>query len=311
MTTESQKINIAEYANKYKKQIRDKITTIYKDRTPPKLVGIMTGDDAGAKMYSKWTGRSCKKDNIDYELVNVSKEDIISEIYKQMNDDTTTGIIVYYPIYGLDVKTFMGNNKDDYLRDTISINKDVEGLNFFYRNNLYRNIRFIDEKTNKKCLLPCTALSIVKILEELSYDKTQLIGKRLSGKTIGIVNRSEIVGKPLAAMLHNDGAEVYSIDIDTIYKLKDNNDYISIEYKLDEVIKKCDIIITGVPVKKYKLPLENVQEGTVLINFSHFKNIDEEEVMKINGIKYVASIGKMTIAMLERNLLRLYENNIN
>ena len=120
MTMESQKINIAEYANKYKKQIRDKIATLYGDKTPPKLVGIMTGDDAGAKMYSKWTSRSCKKDNIDYELVNVSKDDIISEIYKQINDNTTTGIIVYYPIYGLDIKTFIGNNKDNYFKNKIN-----------------------------------------------------------------------------------------------------------------------------------------------------------------------------------------------
>ena len=305
----SQIIDITEYANKYRIKIRNKIAN-FDNQQRPKLVGIMTGDDIGAKMYAKLTCRSCKKDNINYELINVTKDNIISEIYKQINDNTTTGIIVYYPIYGLDIKTFIGNNKDNYLRDTISINKDVEGLNFFYRNNLYRNIRFIDEKQHKKCLLPCTALSIVKILEELAYDTTQLIGKRLSGKTIGIVNRSEIVGKPLASMLYNDGAEVYSIDIDTIYKLKDNNDYVSIEYNLNEVLEQCDIIITGVPVEKYKLPLETVQEGTILINFSHFKNIDEESVMKINGIKYVSSIGKMTIAMLERNLLRLYENNL-
>lgn len=39
----------------------------------------------------------------------------------------------------------------------------------------------------------------------------------MEGKTVTIINRSEIVGRPLAAMLANDGADVYSIDIDSIY----------------------------------------------------------------------------------------------
>lgn len=41
-----------------------------------------------------------------------------------------------------------------------------------------------------------------------------------SGKTITIINRSEIVGRPLAAMLANDGAIIYSVDIDSIFLFK-------------------------------------------------------------------------------------------
>jgi hypothetical protein len=62
---------------------------------------------------------------------------------------------------------------DDYLRDSVSYKKDVEGLAFTYRLNLYRNIRFMDQSEGQrlKCLLPCTALSVVKILEGLNvYD---------------------------------------------------------------------------------------------------------------------------------------------
>jgi len=51
---------------------------------------------------------------------------------------------------------FMGNTVDDYIRDTVSIEKDVEGLCFTYRNNLYRNVRFVDREESKKCIVPCT-----------------------------------------------------------------------------------------------------------------------------------------------------------
>lgn len=39
---------------------------------------------------------------------------------------------------------------------------------------------------------------------------------------------------------------------------------------------------------------------------SSFPNVDEEAVLKISGVRYAPSIGKVTTAMLERNLLRLY-----
>lgn len=39
-----------------------------------------------------------------------------------------------------------------------------------------------------------------------------------------------------------------------------------------------------------------------------FKNVDEEALLKIEGVTYVPMVGKVTVAMLERNLMRLYFN---
>ena len=80
-------------------------------------------------------------------------------------------------------------------------------------------MRYVDfPKNTKKCVLPCTALSVVKILEscETCYVTSKPIGKHMEDKIVTIINRSEIVGRPLAAMLANDGADMYSIDIDSI-----------------------------------------------------------------------------------------------
>jgi methylenetetrahydrofolate dehydrogenase (NAD+) len=217
------------------------------------------------------------------------------------------GILVYYPCFGA-FPSFYGGTMDDFLRDSISIKKDVEGLCQFYRGNLYRNIRYVDDEQTQKCVLPCTPLAIVKILEHLGvYDKSQPDGDHLKGVNITVINRSDIVGRPLAAMLANDGADVYSADIDSLYLFR-RGKLIPSEETQENACKKSRVIITGVPVKSYKLPLEWVSEDTVVINVASFKNVDEAELLQIKGVQYVPLVGKVTVAMLERNLLRLYES---
>ena len=62
------------------------------------------------------------------------------------------------------------------------------------------------------------------------------------------------------------------------------------------------------PTKSYRIPNEWIQPNTVVINVSSFKNIDKEAVLKIPGVRYVPLVGKVTVAMLERNLMRLFYN---
>lgn len=66
-----------------------------------------------------------------------------------------------------------------------------------------------------KSILPCTPLAIVKVLEHVGvYNSLLRYGDRARGKVITVINRSEVVGRPLAALLANDGARVLSVDID-------------------------------------------------------------------------------------------------
>ena len=80
--------------------------------------------------------------------------------------------------------------------------------------------------------MPCTAIAIVKIIDSIGkhgscicvrttpviyyiafyigeYNKDMQEGEHLKDKIVTVINRSEIVGRPLAAMLANDGAFVY------------------------------------------------------------------------------------------------------
>jgi methylenetetrahydrofolate dehydrogenase (NAD+) len=196
------------------------ITHLLISTEPPLLVGLLANKDPAAKQYAEWTGRACQNDGLRYELRTVDDPiDVENALIEANEDPRVHGVIVYYPIFGQE-ESFSGASHDDYMRDSVSHKCDVEGLCHSYRSNLYRNVRYLDDPSQKqKCLLPCTALSVVKILEECPgcYDKSNPIGRHMDGKVVTIINRSEIVGRPLAAMLANDGATVYSVDVNSIY----------------------------------------------------------------------------------------------
>ena len=68
------------------------------------------------------------------------------------------------------------------------------------------------------------------------------------------------------------------------------------------------MVVTGVPTKAYRLPTEWIQPNTTVVNVASFKNVDEDKLLQIPGVVYVPMVGKVTVAMLERNLMRLYDN---
>jgi methylenetetrahydrofolate dehydrogenase (NAD+) len=74
---------------------------------------------------------------------------------------------------------------------------------------------------------------------------------------------------------------------------------------LETALQQSDVVITGVPSDTFKLDVDLLKEGVVAVNFSSFKNIPPE--IKSKASIFVPSVGKVTIAMLERNLLRLHE----
>lgn len=272
----------------------------------PTLVGFLANEDPAARMYADWTGKTSESLGFKYELRVVDKEELEEAIIDANNDDSVDGIMVYFPVFG--------NRQDQYLQQVVSLEKDVEGLNHKYIQNMYHNTRFLDAEEKQKSILPCTPLAIVKILEYLgAYNTILPYGNRLYGKQVVVVNRSEIVGRPLAALLANDGATVYSVDLDGIQRFTRGEGIKLTRHKvedvymtLEEVTKNADVIVTGVPSPSYKFPKELVKEGAICVNFSSEKNFNPD--IKERAALYVPMTGKVTIAMLLRNLLRLVQN---
>lgn len=151
---------------------------------------------------------------------------------------------------------------------------------------------------------------MIKILEYLRIYNTILpYGNRLHGRTVTVINRSEVVGRPLAALLANDGACVYSVDINDVQVFTRGE---GLRKRRHEVVEKpgwtlenclpiSDVVISGVPGEKYKVPNHLLREGAVCINFSSERNFTPE--VKEKASIYVPAIGKVTIVVLLRNLL--------
>lgn len=297
----------------YVEEISSKVNAIKNIRpNGPLLVGFLANDDPAAEMYASWTKKTSEDMGFRYELRRIDEKDFLEEAIIETNrDPQVDGIMVYYPVFG--------NAQDQYLQQVVAKEKDVEGMNHVYYQNMYHNIRYLDSENTIKSILPCTPLAIVKILEYLKvYNSLLPQGNRLYGKKCVVVNRSEIVGRPLAALLANDGAIVYSVDVDNIQKFTRGEGLKFKKHHVEDLggfsadlLKQCcseaDVIVTGVPSESYKFPTEFIKEGAVCINFSSNKNFDES--VKSKASLYVPMTGKVTISMLLRNMLRLIENS--
>ncbi|GAA5846232.1 hypothetical protein JCM3766R1_000759 [Sporobolomyces carnicolor] len=184
-----------------------------------------------------------------------------------------------------------------------------------------------------KAILPCTPLAIVKTLEHCQvYNPLRPYGSRAFGRTVTVINRSEVVGRPLAALLANDGARVFSVDLDGVQEFNRRkpaaadasagedgtatnkpsfHPYHTVkksDTSLEECLRLSDVVIGGVPAKSYKIPTKDLKEGVVAINFSESKNFEAD--VKDKASIYCPGIGKATIVLLQRNLLRLRDYQV-
>ena len=332
------KFDAAEVAKKFNDEIQAGVATAKAaGRGPPLLVGFLANDDTAAGVYVRMTQRACEKTGVAFELRRVARVDIEAAVIAANKEARVHGIIIYYPIFGGPI--------DDYLRDVIGLEKDVEGLNHRYRYSLYHNIRTIDNDAGKKCVLPCTPLAVIKIMEYLgAYDRTRPVGHQLDGKVAVVFNRSEVVGRPLAAMLANDGATVYSIDISgmlvyaaarrprTVWRptqpgrthrspppttprsrrytrgsVAGTIRVAETTAERKEVLARADLLVTAgpLPPEKFVVKASELKKGVIAINLAQHANL-EPAVADVGTL--VPAIGKVTIAMLQRNLLRLHDN---
>mmetsp|Transcript_1494 Transcript_1494/g.2052 ORF Transcript_1494/g.2052 Transcript_1494/m.2052 type:complete len:316 (-) Transcript_1494:207-1154(-) len=297
-------------AKPYLDDIQASVKKNFPNGKAPKLVGILANEDPFAKMYAKWTRKACERVGLRYETVEVKRTELEDKVYDLNEDKDVHGMMVYYPVFGTLPSFMAGVSMDSYISNCVDYKKDVEGMCFTYIQALYKNKRTMTNKKGEhvKSILPCTPLAVVKILEHLgAYDSKQ----KLAGKTITVINRSQIVGHPLAAMLANDGALVYSKDIDSMFLFKKDEKgrgrLCETQEKFDDVLQRSAIVISGVPSKGYKVNVDQIQDGTIFVNVASHENVDRELLFKKKkGITYVPKVGKVTVAMLQRNLLRLY-----
>lgn len=194
------------------------------------LAVIQIGDDPASSVYVRQKEKMANDLGYSFRHIkldeNISEEEVLKLINQLNEDDLIDGILVQMPIpQHLDSKKIQ--NSVHYL-------KDVDGLTDINAGRLIHN---------QETLVPCTPMGIMTLLE--------YYGIEVSGKNVVIVGRSDLVGKPLAALMTNEDATV------TLCHSKTQN--------LSWYTKNADILVVAVG-KPNMIKEDDVKENAIVID---------------------------------------------
>ena len=263
-------------SNHIKNDLKNEISELRTKGVIPCLATILIGSDPPSMVYinnKQKAANSIGIRTLDYRLdTAISQTELIRLIEKLNLDSTVHGILIQLPL---------PEHLDKYhVINMVDPKKDVDGLTFINSGLLLNN------KTN---LIPCTPLGIMELFR---FYKIQL-----DGANVLIINRSNLVGKPLASLLLSKNSTV------TISHSHTNN--------LKFYSQNADIVITAVGNRdSFVLTSDMVNNGATIIDVGTNRvdgklcgDVDFERVRdKVGYITPVpGGVGPMTICMLLRN----------
>lgn len=268
------------------KFVREKILNEVKNEIKelgiePKLAIIKCNDDYASSVYVRNKIKTCESVGIKVKLFDLNPAEtdyvILKNLIMKCNREFN-GIILQLPLAEHLKKYETG------LLNTIYPTCDIDGLTKVNKLKLIEN--------DDEALIPCTAFAVFKIMEH------ELGTTDFSGKRVCIVNRSELIGKPLMNLLLNHNATPTICHSKTS---KDINNYL-FNYGFD-------FIITG------------IGKHIINENFLAFKTIidcgisrDENGKLLRDVIRkyhedntYYGAVGVVTCACVAYNTLKAYK----
>lgn len=239
------------------------------------LAVVQVGDDPASSVYVNNKKKACTYIGIEsrsYELPDTTTEEELVALVEELNsDDGVNGILVQLPL--------PSHIDEDRIIRTISPDKDVDGFHPVSVGRLW---------IGEKGFLSCTPAGIIQLLKRS--------GITIEGKECVIVGRSNIVGKPMAALLLRENGTV------TVTHSRTKN--------LKEVTRRADILIVAIGKRQF-ITADYVKEGAVVIDVGMHRDennhlcgdVDFADVEPhTSAITPVpGGVGPMTIAMLMNN----------
>lgn len=244
----------------------------------PGLAVILIGDDPASHAYVKMKAKACEKVGF-YSITHhmpdtISQDEIIATIEMMNANPRIDGILVQLPL--------PKHVDTDKILEVIDPKKDVDG---FHAYNVGRLVTKLD------AFVACTPLGVMKMFEEYNIN--------LKGQNVCVVGASNIVGKPMAALLLNADATVTATHIYT----KD----------LKSHTLRADIIVVGVGVPGL-IKEDMVKEDAIVIDIGINRLEDGSLVGDVDftnvspKCSYITpvpgGVGPMTIAMLLSNTVK-------
>lgn len=273
-------------ADKLNLELKGQISELVeKTGIKPKLVTILVGKDPASKIYVNIKHKTSNKVGIKSLLLeldeNISKKELLDEINKLNNDNSVHSILLQLPL-----PNHLKSDTTEFMEQILPL-KDVDGLNPVNKGKLFDyNEEFA----------ACTPKGIIALLEYNNID--------LKGKDAVIINRSNLVGKPLIFMLLKRNATVSVCHTST----KDINKH----------IKNADILIVAVGKPKF-ITKEKIKEGVIIIDVGTNRvdgklcgDVDFDGVFercsKISPSP--GGVGPLTVAFLMQNTYIAYKKQL-
>jgi len=265
-------------AQSVKDRVKKAVNELKSQGINPCLATILIGDNPASTTYVKNKHKACEEVGIitiDHKLdANISQIQLDEIIGKLNNDSLVHGILIQLPL---------PEQLDEFATTSrISPLKDVDGLT-------PHNAGLLAMK--KAALVACTPSGIMEMFDYHKID--------LNGKNVVLINRSNLVGKPLYHLLLEKNATVISCHSKT--------------QNLAELCQAADIIITAVGDRtKFTLTPEMIKEGAIVIDvaISRFQeklvgDSDFEQIIQKASFAtpVPGGVGPMTVAMLLKNTI--------
>ena len=262
-------------------ETRKRATKLAERGIVPGLATVLVGENPASQMYIRLKHSACSRVGIRSENVVLPPEsteiDLIAKIQELNSRSDINGILLQLPLpRGLSPQKAMM---------TIRPEKDVDG---FHPQNMGALLLGAEK------LVPCTPLGIIYALERL--------GRKLEGAEVVIVGHSNVVGKPLAAMMLNRNATVQVCHVFTRDLARHTRDaeILVVAAGVPGLIKK-EMVKSGAYV--FDVGINRVGDKTV-------GDVDYDQVSEVAGAitPVPGGVGPLTVAMLLRQTLLATEN---
>lgn len=260
-----------------KMRVKEEVAALKEKGVETALAVIIVGNDPASRVYVNNKKKACELcgiRSVEYALdESTTEEELLALIDKLNADDSINGILCQLPVpKHIDDKTVI---------ERIDPKKDVD---------CFSNVNVGKMWVGDYAFKPCTPAGVMELLKAYDID--------VSGKNCVIIGRSNIVGKPMAALLLEKNATV------TICHSRTQN--------LAEICRGADVIVAAVGRAKF-VTADMVKDGAVVIDVGINRNEEGKLCgdVDFDAVKEKASFitpvpggcGPMTIAVLMQNTL--------
>ncbi len=263
------------FAADYRLKLAEKVKNLKEtDNIVPGLAVVIIGEDPASQIYVRNKMKACEAAGIkSFNVVlpeTITQSEAEEEVKKLAENSEVDGIIVQLPL----PKKF----DEKRILSLIPVEKDVDGLS---SENLGKLLKGEDS------LISCTPYGIIELLK--GY------GVKFAGKSAVVLGRSNMVGKPVAALLLRENATV------TVCHSKTEN--------IASYTKNADVLVAAIGKAKF-VTADMVKDGAIVVDVGInridgkiYGDVDYESVKdKCSLITPVpGGVGPMTVTMLLQN----------